>query len=114
MRRLVLPLAAALMLSACTVWPVGQDPYGMDLRRGANEILMAIQSYHRDTGAYPASLASLAPKYLPAAPEIPRLAYDSGDGSLAYKYTPSWPQLRPVWCHSIGDQTDWNCEEHIL
>jgi hypothetical protein len=114
MRRAVLLLAAVLCVSACTVWPVGQDPYGMNLRREANQTIMALQSYHRDHGAFPDSLASLTPQYLPTPPDVPTLHYEPGDGSLSYKYTPSWPQLRPVWCRSAGNATDWICEEHLL
>ncbi len=60
-------LLAVLFVSACTVWPVGQDPYGMNLRREANRTIMALQSYHHDHGAFPTSLASLTPQYLPRA-----------------------------------------------
>ena len=82
--------------------------------RDANAALLAIQAYHRDTGAYPATLAALTPKYLTAEPTVPDLAYDRDTGSLAYHYTPSWPQLRPVWCRSVGDTTEWQCEEHVM
>lgn len=114
MRRAVLLAIVVTFVCACTVWPVGQDPYGMDLRRDANRTLMALQAYRHDTGAYPQSLAQLTPKYLPEPATVPGLAYEPADGSLAYRYTPSWPQLRPVWCHSVGNHTDWNCEEHLL
>ncbi len=113
MRRLA-AVAALVMLSACTIWPVGQDPYGMNLRRNANAAIMALQSYRRDTGALPASLEALVPKYLPAPPDVPGMKYEPGDGSLSYRYTPSWPQLRPVWCNSVGASTDWHCDEHLL
>jgi hypothetical protein len=86
----------------------------MGLRREANAAILALQAYRHDTGAFPATLGALTPRYLPAPLDIPRLDYDPADGSLAYKYTPSWPQLRPVWCHSVGNATDWKCEEHLL
>jgi hypothetical protein len=113
MRRLAI-LAAVTLLSACTIWPVDQDPYGMGLRRNANATIMALQAYHKDNGAFPADLAALTPKYLPSLPDVPGLHYEYADGSLSYRYTPSWPQLRPVWCASVGNNTDWKCEEHLI
>jgi hypothetical protein len=114
MRRLFLLSLALVALSACSVWPVGQDPYGMNLRREANRVLMAEQAYQHDYRAFPASLDMLVPKYLASVPELPRMRYSPSDGSIAYRYTPSWPQLRPVWCNSVGDATDWECAEHLL
>jgi hypothetical protein len=113
MRRLA-ALFALVALSACTIWPVGQDPYGMQMRRNANEIVMALQAYRHDTGGFPATVDALAPKYLRAIPEVHALQYHPEDGSLSYRYTPSWPQLRPVWCSSVGNATDWHCEEHLI
>jgi len=34
-------------------------------------IVRAIEEYRKQTGAYPESLAAIAPKYLPAVPELP-------------------------------------------
>ena len=113
LRRIAIAFALTI-LSACSVWPVGQDPYGMDIRRNANEVIMALQVYHRDTGSFPARLPGLVPKYLPSLPDRPTLEYHWGDGSLAFRYTPSWPQLRPVWCNSVGNTTNWRCAEHLL
>jgi hypothetical protein len=107
-------LLALMLLSACTVWPVGEDPYGMQVRRNANEVIMALQAYHHDTGAFPVTLQGLVPKYLPAVPDEPVLQYDKDVGALSFRYTPSWPQLRPVWCSSIENSTNWHCDEHLL
>ncbi len=86
MRRLAI-LAAVTLLSACTIWPVDQDPYGMGLRRNANATIMALQAYHKDNGAFPMDLATLTPKYLPSLPDVPGLHYEYADGSLSYRYT---------------------------
>jgi len=114
MLRRLLIIAALALLSACTVWPIGEDPYGQEVRRNANEVVMALQAYHRDAGTFPATLQGLVPKYLPELPNEPRLQYDRDIGSLAFRYTPSWPQLRPVWCSTAGNTTDWHCNEHLL
>jgi hypothetical protein len=101
-------------LSACTVWPVGEDPYSLKTRRAANAVLEAIQNYHQQKGAFPTSLGALVPNYLPSLPEGPVLQYNSGDGSLAYHYIPSWPQLHWVWCSSVGNTTNWRCAEKMI
>jgi hypothetical protein len=107
-------LIVGFVLSACSVWPVDQDPAGMNYRRDADRVLDALQSYHRDHGRFPAALGELTPAYISGLPDEPRLMYHVGDGSLEYHYTPSWPQLRPVWCSSVNDTTEWRCQEHIL
>ena len=112
--RCVLAGVVAVGFSACTIWPVDQDPAGMNYRRNADHVLDAVQAYHRDKGGLPRSLNMLVPQYLSALPDSPELHYDFTDGSLAYHYTPSWPQLRPVWCRSKGDTTEWICKEHIV
>ena len=114
MQRAVLVLFALGLLSGCSVWDVNQDPAGMNYRRSANEIIMALQNYRRDKGEFPVTLGMLAPGYMPSLPEVPDVRYEPRDGSLRYAYTPSWPQLRPVRCVSEGNTTVWRCTEHIL
>lgn len=101
-------------LAACSVYPVAQDPDGLALRRDANRVMMALQDWHRERGNFPQDLRELVPRYLPVLPDAPRLQYHAADGSLAFRYIPSWPQLRPVWCASVGDTTNWVCSEHLL
>jgi len=101
------------LLGACSVWPVNQDPAGMEYRRQANLVINALQDYRRKTGAFPATLGMLAPAYLPDVPRLPDVRYSPTDGSLRYAYIPSWPQLRPVRCASIGNTTEWHCAEHL-
>jgi hypothetical protein len=103
-----------LALAGCVVYPVGQDADGLNLRRSANEVMMAIQAWHHDKRAYPQTLGELVPQYLPTVPGEPRLQYHPADGSLAFRYVPTWPQLRPVWCKSVGATTNWVCAEHLL
>ena len=55
--RLVFAAAAAAMLAACSVYPVAQDPDGLALRRNANTVLIALQSWHRDKGSFPTHLS---------------------------------------------------------
>lgn len=110
----LLAAAAVILLAGCSVYPVAQDPDGLNLRRNANGVMMALQSWHHDRGNYPASLSQLVPSYLPELPDSPELHYRQADGSLSFHYIPTWPQLRPVWCSSVGDSTDWRCEEHTL
>lgn len=110
-------LALAVLGSAiagCSVYPVAQDPDGLNLRREANRVMMALEDWHRDRGNFPRDLHDLVPRYLPELPDTPRLQYRPSDGSLAFRYIPSWPQLRPVWCSSVGDTTNWVCTEHLL
>lgn len=114
MRAIIAVIFASTFAASCSVYPVAQDPDGMALRRSANEVLMAVQDYRRDKGRFPPALAELVPTYIPRLPDAPPLHYRAGDGSLSYRYIPTWPQLRPVWCSSVGDSTDWRCEEHLL
>ena len=114
MRVIALVFVAAALLAGCSVYPVAQDPDGMALRRNANMVLMALQSWYHDKGSFPRHLAELVPAYMPALPDTPTLHYQPADGSLSFRYIPTWPQLRPVWCNSIGDTTNWHCEEHTL
>ena len=86
----------------------------MGYRRDANQIIDALQDYHRATGQFPPTLGRLAPQYLASLPDIPDLRYSPADGSLRYAYIPSWPQLRPVRCASVGNTTNWRCAEHII
>jgi hypothetical protein len=113
MKRIVLASVAAAIFAGCSVWPVDQDPKGMNYRRDADRVIDALASYRHDKGTFPSSLNALMPTYLAALPEEPVLAYEPADGPLSYRYTPSWPQLRPVWCRSVGDTTEWRCQEHI-
>src|ERR1041385_4932451 len=103
MRRTCASLMALGILSGCSVWPVNQDPAGMEYRRQANEIISALQMFRAVKGTFPARLTELMPGYLISVPEIPDLRYNPADGSLNYNYIPSWPQLRPVRCASIGN-----------
>jgi hypothetical protein len=114
MRRFHAIVVSCLAVAACSVYPVAQDPDGMALRRNANQVLLALQSWHRDKGNFPGQLSELVPAYLPELPNAPTLRYRAADGSLSFRYIPTWPQLRPVWCSSVGDTTNWRCEEHVL
>jgi hypothetical protein len=107
-------LAAATIAAACSVYPVAQDPDGLALRRSANQVMIALQAWHRDKGGFPNHLSELVPAYLQELPDTPALRYQQTDGSLAFRYIPTWPQLRPVWCNSVGNTTNWRCEEHVL
>jgi hypothetical protein len=107
-------IAAVLLLSGCSIWPVNQDPAGMQYRREADRVIEALQTYQRDNASFPKTLDALTPRYLDALPDLPGLLYNYRTGSLEYRYIPSWPQLRPVWCNSIGNTTDWKCDEHLL
>ncbi|HEY2446605.1 MAG TPA: hypothetical protein VGI20_12795 [Rhizomicrobium sp.] len=113
-RAIIAALMACTLAASCSIYPVAQDPDGMALRRNANEVLMALQAYHRDRNVFPRTLAELVPAYIPRLPDTPPLHYRAGDGSVYFRYIPTWPQLRPVWCSSVGDSTDWRCEEHLL
>jgi len=114
MARWLTPAVIAATLAGCTVWDVNQDPAGMEHRRDANRVMVALQDYHRANGQFPPTLAMLTPSYLPALPDIPDVRYSPADGSLRYNYIPSWPQLRPVRCASEGNTTVWHCSEHMI
>jgi len=80
--------------------------------KSGQPIVRAIEQYKKDTGTYPSSLVDLAPKYLPAVPDMPdeslrkyrgwyyqtetngrsvtfRLRYYMGRGGVEYE-PPSW------------------------
>lgn len=114
MRRWYISALACVLLADCAVYPIGQDADGLNLRRDANSVMMALEDWHRAKGTFPRSLNELVPQYLPAVPKEPLLHYRAADGSLAFRYIPSWPQLRPVWCASVGNTTNWVCAEHLL
>ncbi len=114
MRGFIAVVLAFGFLGACAVWPVNQDPKGMDYRREANQIIMAVQSYRAQKGQFPPDLGALVPGYLQELPSEPRFEYNPRDGSLAFHYIPTWPQLRPVRCDSVGDTTNWRCAEHLI
>lgn len=114
MRLIHVSVLLATGIAACSVWPVAQDPDGMALRRNANQVLMALQAWHRDRNNFPAQLSELVPAYLARLPDTPAMHYRQAEGSLSFRYVPTWPQLRPVWCSSVGDTTNWRCEEHTL
>jgi hypothetical protein len=101
-------------VAACAVYPLGQDADGLNLRRDANRVMMAIEQWKRDKRSFPQTLGELVPRYLPSLPDAPKLVYRPRDGSLSFRYVPTWPQLRPVWCSSVGDTTNWVCAEHLL
>lgn len=107
-------LVLLMVLAACTVWPVGQDPYSLNTRRDANRVLIAIQNYHQTRNTFPPSLNALVPAYIRALPDGPTLQYNPYDGSISYHYIPSWPQLHRTYCSSVGDTTNWKCDERIL
>ena len=108
-------LAVALLtLGGCTVWPVNQDPDGMKYRREANQVVEAIQAYKDAKGIWPSSLSALTPGYIPALPDEPRMEYHAYDGSVLYHFIPQWPQLRPVYCQSVGATTEWRCREKVI
>src|SRR5947207_15822960 len=113
MRPMYLSLAALGLLGGCSVWPVNQDPAGMEYRREANQIIDALQDYRRDTGNFPPTLAMLTPSYLQELPHVPALTYRPSDGSLRYAYSPSWPQLRPVRCAFVVNGTEVRCPRAI-
>jgi hypothetical protein len=110
----MLAAGAALSLCACSVWPVNQDPDGIQYRQDANHLIWALQSYRHDHGEFPPDLGALVPQYVHDLPDVPDLKYGSANGSLSYKYIPTWPQLRWTWCYSVGNTTNWRCEEHVI
>jgi hypothetical protein len=85
MRRFHAIVVSCLAVAACSVYPVAQDPDGMALRRNANQVLLALQSWHRDKGNFPGQLSELVPAYLPELPNAPTLRYRAADGSLSFR-----------------------------
>lgn len=100
------------LLAGCSVWGVNQDPDGISFRQDCNHLIWALQDYRKAHGGFPAQLGALAPTYIKAVPDVPGLRYDPRQGSLSYRYIPTWPQLRSTLCQSIGNTTEWRCEEH--
>ncbi|HEY3637494.1 MAG TPA: hypothetical protein VGK90_05025, partial [Rhizomicrobium sp.] len=85
MTKYALPMICiSAILAGCAVYPVGQDADGLNLRRDANHVMMAVEAWHHDKGTFPRTLGELVPQYLPALPREPELHYHPADGSLAF------------------------------
>ena len=102
------------MLTACAIWPIGEDPKGKELRSQATLVVEAIVQYKTKHGALPPSLAALVPEFIRELPEVTNyLFYLPERKSVIYNYSPSWPQLGQTRCATIIGSGKWNCHGYI-
>jgi len=84
-----------------------------EVANSLHNVLFALELHHRDTGAYPAALSDLVPKYLPAVPLDPftckELIYRStGKSYIAYGVGPNLTDDggKEKWTEKIDVQTN--------
>ena len=81
---------------------------------------LALQAYHEDHGAWPESLASLTPEYLPGVPEDPFTGqtmpyHRTSQGYRLYCVPPSGPGIAPRWkevldfTYAASDREEGDC-----
>ena len=100
----------SLCLSACAIWPPGEDQEGRDLKSRATPVLGALANYHKDRGESPSSLYELVPRYLKEVPFGPNFDYAPDRNLVGFIYSPSWPQTRQVECLAQLGALQWTCK----
>ncbi len=72
-------LGLCLMIAGCQ----SREDVAGDNQGKGNEVLSAIEAYHKAVGAYPPTIDTLVPQYLPAIPKLKKAEWTfraSGDG----------------------------------
>jgi hypothetical protein len=105
----VLCLFVVLTLSACAVYPPGDDDEGKKMLAAATPVLAAINKYMDDTARPPKNLQVLVPKYLDKVPDEPKIDMDVAHNVLTFKYIQSASRKSEIICTSFIGQTDWSC-----
>ncbi len=107
-------LALVLIASGCSIWPLGEDPKGKEIRIQADEIVNAIKNYENVNGNLPSDLLLLIPEFLKELPEVAdEVNYLSDKREIVYSYSPSWPQSGRISCGlKIGNEK-WSCGGYI-
>jgi hypothetical protein len=109
----VLCLSLLLALSACSVYPPGEDENGKQMIAAATPVLVAINKYMDDTARPPKNLQVLVPKYLDKVPDAPKIDMDVPHNVLTFKYIQSSSHNSEIICMAFIGQTDWSCNiEH--
>jgi hypothetical protein len=103
--------ALTLSLGGCAIWPIGDDPHGIDLKRKVEPVFVALEAYERDFGALPVTLEALVPKYIPS--REPVATYSFQHRSLTITYTPTWPSPGQVSCVRQVKTSSWNCHAYV-
>lgn len=105
----VLSLSVVLALSACSVYPPGDDDKGKKMIAAATPILYAINKYMDDTARPPKTLKVLVPKYLDKIPDEPKIDMDVAHNVLTFKYNQSDAHAAEMICTAFIGQTEWVC-----
>lgn len=109
----LLTMVVCFILSACAMWPAGDDPNGSQLNSHASLVLMALNKFQVEHGRPPQSFSELVPAYLTALPSVPELMLDVKNKLLVFNYLPSWPQSGQVSCSARIGTTEWKCHGYI-
>jgi hypothetical protein len=106
-------LASVGALSACSIWPLGEDPRGRERLNAVEPIVDALVRHERETGTLPTTLNQLVPNYLAAGQLGSGVNYSQLHRSLEVTYTPTWPAIGRVSCsRTIGD-AKWHCLGYV-
>lgn len=106
------PLLLLASLGGCSPWAVGDDPKGREIRRTADQLLVALETFQSRNGRLPSNLAELVPTYVGSIPQEARFALNE-QGTLIYRYTPSWPAMGQVSCGARVGSRDWKCKGYV-
>lgn len=82
-------MLVAAALSACAIWPPGEDPRGRELRAIADTVLAAANRFAVENKRSPAALEDLVPRYIQILPAAPELYYDAVKGTFSFVYSPT-------------------------
>ena len=105
----VLSLSLVLTLSACSVYPPGDDDKGKKMIAAATPVLAAVKQYMDDTARPPKNLQMLVPKYLDKVPDEPKIDMDVPHNVLTFKYIQSASRNSEIICTAFIGQTEWSC-----
>jgi hypothetical protein len=113
MNHYLLAPQAAILLSACALWPVGEDPRGLKYKTAANAVLVALTAFYRENGVLPRELAELAPRHIASIPTEPSLFLDAQRQLLVFDYSATWPSLGKVSCAAAVGASNWTCVGYL-
>lgn len=105
----VLCLSMVLVLSACSVYPPGDDDKGKRMIAAATPVLAAVKQYLDDTARPPKNLQVLVPKYLDKIPDEPKIDMDVPHNVLTFTYVQADSHAAEIICTAFIGQTEWSC-----
>lgn len=99
-------------LGACSMWAPGDDPKGREMRRTADQLLVALEAFQSRNGRLPSDLEELVPTYVGTIPQEPQFSLNN-QGALIYSYTPSWPAMGRISCGARVGSREWKCAGYV-